>query len=116
LSFEDLLLREAHEDIALRDARALGRDLGDDRARLELVSELDLLLRGELAAHGQDHVERALLDRMQVARGHGLRGRVGRAAAAASSEREAGGEGGRDACTGEAGVEWLHGVVTARCR
>ncbi|MCX5651641.1 MAG: hypothetical protein NTU45_09670 [Planctomycetota bacterium] len=57
----------------------------DDGARLELVADLDLLHRRELSAHRQHHVERTLLDGVEVARRDG--GRVGAGAVVATAER-----------------------------
>ena len=69
LDFVDqLFLRETHHNIALRDARTFRDDLGDHRARLELVANLHLLLRGEFSAYRKHHVERRSFDGVQVTR------------------------------------------------
>ena len=65
---DQLFLRETHHNIALRDARTFRDDLSDHRARLELVANLHLLLRGEFSAHRKHHVEGRFLDGVQVTR------------------------------------------------
>ena len=114
----DFFLRKANDDIALRHADALGRDLGDDGARFQLVAHLDLLLRRQFAADWKHHVKRTFLDRMHIARGDGLRGGfVGPAAATAGRHRERGDDK-RAASRGEkAQGGWMacvHGLDLAR--
>ena len=66
LIFSYLILGQPQKDVALGDVRSLVNQLGDDRAVLQAIADLDLVQRRQLAGGGHADLEGAPLDNVLI--------------------------------------------------